>query len=195
MECHERCARFHLLSLHLLYGSTNFDRALEIQQLMNCTSCSSSRGKLWSFLTTFNIALLSLKEFYDDQRGQYSSPNELEMRIYHRLGLIRDQHERNDRPPPHIAADSAFQLVTRFRSEVQDASRPITKTSEMRVSEQAMKTFGELLGVLQERQNRVMMFLVACFLEHIFGSETIDDFEGIRGNLSIQDGPCSFAVV
>ncbi|EJD00557.1 uncharacterized protein FOMMEDRAFT_112104 [Fomitiporia mediterranea MF3/22] len=167
MECHERCTRFHILSLHLMYGIRTFDRALEIQQLMN--------------------SLLSLKEFYDDQRGNYQSPNELEMRIYHRLGLIRDQHERNDRPPPHIATDPAFQLITRFRSEVQRASVPITKTSQMKVSAEAMQTFMELAGVLRERRNIVMIYLIACFLEHIFGKDTIDDMESIKGELSIQD--------
>ncbi|KAL5512415.1 hypothetical protein ACEPAG_3407 [Sanghuangporus baumii] len=167
IECHERCTRFHILSLHLMYDVPTFDRALEIQQLMN--------------------SLLSLKEFYDDQRGKVESPNELEMRIYHRLGLIRDQHERNDRPPPHIAADPAFQLISRFRSEVQAASSPITKTSKLRVNGAAMQTFAELASVLRERQNVVMIYLMACFLEHIFGKNTIDDIESIRGPLSIQD--------
>ena len=109
------------------------------------------------------------------------------MRIYHRLGLIRDQHERNDRPPPHIASDPAFQLVTRFRSEVQAASSPITKTSKLKVNPAAMQLFGELAGVLQERRNVVMIYLMACFLEHIFGKDTIEDIESIKGSLTIQD--------
>ena len=32
-----------------------------------------------------------------------------------------------------------------------------------------------------------MIYLTACFLEHIFGKDTIDDIETIRGSLSIQD--------
>lgn len=109
------------------------------------------------------------------------------MRIYHRLGLIRDQHERNDKPPPHIAADPAFILITRFRSQVQAASSPITKVSQMKVDAAAMQTFGELANVLRSRGNVVMIYLVACFLEHIFGKDTIDDIESIRGTLTIQD--------
>ena len=111
------------------------------------------------------------------------------MRIYHRLGLIRDQHERNDKPPPHIAADPAFQLITRFRSQVQEASRPITKVSKLLVSPEAMASFGELAGVLRERGNVVMVYLVACFLEHIFGKGTIeeDEMEKIVEELSVQD--------
>ncbi|TDL23447.1 hypothetical protein BD410DRAFT_746894 [Rickenella mellea] len=168
IECHERCTRYHILSLHLLYDVANFDRAMEIQQLMN--------------------SLLSLKEFYDDQRPTYQSANELEMRIYHRLGLIRDQRDRDDRTPQHIQSDPAFILISRFRKEVQDASAPITKASRMVVSEKAMGTFGELVGVLRERgDNIVMIYLVACFLENIFGRDTVEDMESIRGELSVQD--------
>lgn len=109
------------------------------------------------------------------------------MRIYQRLGLIRDQRERSDKPPPHIESDPAFQLITRFRAEVQAASSPITKTSKMRVNAAAMNTFAELAGVLRQRGNIIMIYLTACFLEHIFGKDTIDDIETIRGSLSIQD--------
>ena len=41
MECHERCTRFHILSLHVMYGTSGFDRALEIQQCMNCAYSAS----------------------------------------------------------------------------------------------------------------------------------------------------------
>ncbi|KAL5482845.1 SAC3_5 [Sanghuangporus weigelae] len=80
-----------------------------------------SRAPVWGALPMHKMrshTLLSLKEFYDDQRGKDESPNELEMRIYHRLGLIRDQHERNDRPPLFIAVDPASQLISHSRSEV-----------------------------------------------------------------------------
>ncbi|KLO12076.1 hypothetical protein SCHPADRAFT_436815 [Schizopora paradoxa] len=169
IESFERCTRFHILSLHMMYGVQGFDRALEIQQGMN--------------------SLLSLKEFYDDTRTQYQSPNELEMRIYHRLGLIRDQHERNDKPPPHIAADPAFQLVTLFRSQVQAASAPITKQSKLRVNDEAMQTFGSLAGILREKGGNGMIFLIACFLEHNFGRGTVPEAEmdSILGGLSLSD--------
>lgn len=166
-----------------MYGHASFDRALEIQQLMNCALLLSR----CSILPKYFAALLSLKEFYDGNRGNFEFPNELEMRIYHRLGLIRDQHERNDKPPPQIASDAAYRLITQFRDEVQEASRPITKVSKLTVSPQAMETFGNLANVLRERGNIVMIYLVACFLEHIFGRDTIEDIEAIRGDLTIQD--------
>lgn len=111
------------------------------------------------------------------------------MRIYHRLGLIRDQHERNDKPPPHIAADPAFQLVTLFRSQVQAASAPITKQSKLRVNNEAMQTFGNLASILREKGGNGMIFLIACFLEHNFGRGTVPEaeMENVRGGLSVSD--------
>jgi len=35
MECHERCARFHILALHLERDRRGFSIAMEEQQLMN----------------------------------------------------------------------------------------------------------------------------------------------------------------
>lgn len=40
MECHDRCARFHILALHLERDNAAFSVALEEQQLMNSTSSS-----------------------------------------------------------------------------------------------------------------------------------------------------------
>ena len=35
IECHDRCARFHIMALHLERDNSNFSIALEEQQLMN----------------------------------------------------------------------------------------------------------------------------------------------------------------
>jgi hypothetical protein len=35
IECHERCARFHILALHFERDRSGFSIALEEQQLMN----------------------------------------------------------------------------------------------------------------------------------------------------------------
>jgi hypothetical protein len=35
MECHERCARFHILALHFERDRRGFSIAMEEQQLMN----------------------------------------------------------------------------------------------------------------------------------------------------------------
>jgi hypothetical protein len=35
IECHDRCARFHIIALHFGRGQPGFSAALEEQQLMN----------------------------------------------------------------------------------------------------------------------------------------------------------------
>ncbi|KAI0764227.1 SAC3/GANP/Nin1/mts3/eIF-3 p25 family-domain-containing protein [Trametes elegans] len=167
MECHDRCARFHILALHLERDSPRFSVALEEQQLMN--------------------TLQSLKEFYEDQRGRYQSPTELEMRVYHRLIHIRDQKERHEDIPDEIRNHAVFRLTTQFRQRVQAKSAPITKTSKLVVDAEAMQIFSQLADVLREENNVVMIYLVACILERHFGKEAIDNIEAIRGDLSIPD--------
>ncbi|KAI8969536.1 SAC3/GANP/Nin1/mts3/eIF-3 p25 family-domain-containing protein [Trametes punicea] len=167
IECHDRCARFHILALHLERDSPRFSVALEEQQLMN--------------------TLQSLKEFYEDQRGRYQAPTELEMRVYHRLIHIRDQKERHEDIPDEIRNHPVFRLTTAFRQRVQAVSAPITKTSKLTVDAEAMQIFAQLADVLRRENNIVMIYLVACILERHFGKDAIDDIEAIRGDLSIPD--------
>ncbi|KXN83005.1 SAC3 family protein 1 [Leucoagaricus sp. SymC.cos] len=167
IECHDRCARFHILALHFERDKTGFSIALEEQQLMN--------------------TLQSLKEFYTEQRPTYNSPTELEMRVYHRLIHIRDQRERPEDIPNHITSHPVFKLTTLFRLHVQAKSAPITKTSLLVVDEEGMRLFGQLAQVLREEGSVVMIYLVACILERLFGKDTIEDIEAIRGELRVQD--------
>ncbi|TFK51381.1 hypothetical protein OE88DRAFT_1659360 [Heliocybe sulcata] len=167
IECHDRCARYHILALHFMREKADFSIALEEQQLMN--------------------TLQSLKEFYEDQRQRYQSPTELEMRVYHRLIHIRDQRERHDDIPDEILAHPVFKLTTQFRLIVQRKSSPITKTSSLVVDQEAMNVFGELAATLRDSGNLVMIYLVACILERLFGKDTIEDIEAIRGELSLPD--------
>ncbi|KAH9850464.1 SAC3/GANP/Nin1/mts3/eIF-3 p25 family-domain-containing protein [Lenzites betulinus] len=167
IECHDRCARFHILALHLERESPRFSVALEEQQLMN--------------------TLQSLKEFYEDQRGRYQAPTELEMRVYHRLIHIRDQKERHEEIPDDIRHHAVFRLTTQFRQRVQAKSAPISKTSKLVVDMEAMQIFSQLANVLREANNIVMIYLVACILERHFGKDAIEDIESIRGDLSIPD--------
>lgn len=122
-----------------------------------------------------------------DQRGKYQSRTELEMRVYHRLIHIRDQRERHDDIPPHILNNAVFKLTTQFREHVQKQSAPISKTSKLVVGAEGMEIFGQLASVLMQEGNIIMAYLVACILERLFGKETIEDIESIRGNLSIPE--------
>jgi hypothetical protein len=50
-----------------------------------------------------------------------------------------------------------------------------------------MAIFGRLAAVLGEQGSVVMIYLVACILERLFGKETVEDIEAIRGELTISD--------
>ncbi|KAJ7615024.1 SAC3 domain-containing protein [Mycena polygramma] len=173
MECHERCARFHILALYLERDHEDFSIPLEEQQLMN--------------------TLQSLKEFYNDQRATYQSPAELEMRIYHRLIHIRDQVERPEPVPlsPDVAEHPMYKLTTAFRTHVQGKSKPITKTSKLRVDAEGMRIFGELaaemMGMGDGGGGKGMVFLVACLLERLFGKGTVEGIEDIKGEATWGD--------
>ncbi|KAF5319652.1 hypothetical protein D9619_008595 [Psilocybe cf. subviscida] len=169
IECHDRCARFHILGMHLQRDVAGFQYEMEDQQLMN--------------------TLQSLKEFYDANRGSYQSPTELEMRVYHRLIHIRDQVERPEQVPVpgHITEHPVFKLVTQFRLHVQAKSAPITKKSKLSVGAEGMQIFGELARQLSEQGSAVMVYLVACILERLFGKDTIEDIETIKGGLTLSD--------
>lgn len=132
-------------------------------------------------------ALQSLKEFYEDQRPHYQSPTELEMRVYHRLIHIRDQKERHEDIPQPLLDHPVFELITKFRARVQAKSAPITKSSTLSVDGEAMQIFTELAGVLRREGNVVMTYLIACILERLFGKDTIENIEALRGELSYSD--------
>lgn len=141
----------------------------------------------YSTTQTSPKALQSLKEFYEDQRGRYQSPTELEMRVYHRLIHIRDQKERHEDIPESLLNHPVFKLTTKFRARVQEKSAPITRNSPLAVDAEAMQIFAELANVLRQEGNVVMTYLIACILERLFGKDTIEDIETIRGDLSNSD--------
>ena len=121
------------------------------------------------------------------------------MRVYHRLIHIRDQKERHEDIPEEIATHPVFQLTTKFRLHVQAKSAPISKTSRLLVDAAGMQIFAQLAAVLRDQNNVVMIYLVACIMERLFGKDTIEDIEAIRGDLTLPeiiDGiskPVSFA--
>jgi len=109
------------------------------------------------------------------------------MRVYHRLIHIRDQTERHEDIPSSILDHPVFKLTTKFRLLVQAKSAPITRSSSLSVDHEAMGVFSELITVLQGERNYAMIYLVACIIEHLFGTDTVDDIESLRENLTIPD--------
>ncbi|KAI0058607.1 hypothetical protein BV25DRAFT_1810344 [Artomyces pyxidatus] len=167
MECHERCVRYHILVLHFERNTPGFEFPMEEGVLMN--------------------ALQSLKEFYEDNRKVYQSPNELEMRVYHRLIHMRDQVERHEDIPDHIRTHPVFLLTTKFREHVQKTSSPIFKNSALKVGDEGMAIFAELATYLREQDNRVMIYLVACILERFFGVEKIEGIDSLQEGLTLPE--------
>ncbi|KAG8532156.1 uncharacterized protein KY384_003796 [Bacidia gigantensis] len=75
IECFERIARFHILSLHQLSNGSLVDNEFDHHQ---------EREQL-------NNTLLSLMYYYDDSRHKLVSPNEAEFRAYCIIFEIQDQ--------------------------------------------------------------------------------------------------------
>ena len=182
MECHERCARFHIMALHLARKLPVYNEELEIQQLQNSMSFYTYLHTLGS---SRSPALTSLKEFYDDRSSEHRSPAELEMRVYRRLLMIRAADK--DVIPTEILDKPVFSLATQFRDRVHKLSQPIRKKTKLVVDAEAMQIFAQLAAILREQNSAIMMFLVACVMQYHFGEDCIDNIDDLRGDLSIPD--------
>ncbi|KAK0201245.1 SAC3 domain-containing protein [Desarmillaria ectypa] len=165
--CHDRCARFHILSLHLGRDIKTLDLQTEALLLSN--------------------TLTSLKEAYEDLIDKYRSPTELEFRVYHRLFLIREKRADQIVVTPDVASNPIFILASQFREEVRRASTPIGRTSKLIADEKCMEIFGELAQAVRENGNRIFTYLMACLFEYLFGKDTIDGIEELREGLTDQD--------
>lgn len=109
------------------------------------------------------------------------------MRVYSRLISVRNLRERHEDVPMDIRTHPVFELTTKFLQHVQKESAPISRVSPLRVGQEGMQIFGELAAVLREQNNTVMIYLMACILERLFGKDTIEEIESIRGSLSIPE--------
>ena len=123
IDCFERIARFHLLSLHQLThprrDNGGFVPQQEREQLSN--------------------TLVSLMYYYDDCRPKFESPNEAEFRAYSIILEIRakshDLQARVQSLPQRIVADSRVQTAMRLQAasgkirNVQNMLSPLTRTS------------------------------------------------------------------
>ena len=153
---------------------------------------SANKHLHWRGFDRFSIALQSLKEFYEDQLEKFESPLELETRVYRRLVHIRDQTEWKDVIPNRILEDRVFQLITSFKQHVQENSPTISKNSKLVVKADGVEIFAELGRVLDERDDTIMRYLIACIFEWLFDEDILRDLElrdleKIRGDLLDSD--------
>ena len=153
IDCFERIARFHILSLHQLSGplgvNAEFDHHQEREQLNN--------------------TLLSLIYYYDDHRGRITSPNEAEFRSYCIIFEIQDQRpdleDRAQRWPKSILKDRQVQTALNIyaaamnTADLQGPLRPRTAFST------AQANPGRFWAMIQSPK---VPYLMACVAEIYF---------------------------
>jgi len=156
VECYERIARFHILSLHQLANPDNllegehFDAHQEREQLNN--------------------TLLSLMYYYDDNRHLIQFPNEAEFRAYCIIFELQSQHpdleDRMQSWPSSLLNDqrvqTAFQLYSSAGNTLFDQGplRPLTPFS---IAQGNAGSFWKVLS------SKAVPYLMACVAEIYFG--------------------------
>ncbi|KAL8803596.1 MAG: hypothetical protein Q9182_003101 [Xanthomendoza sp. 2 TL-2023] len=153
ISCFERIARFHILSLHQLAGtsetSVDFDAYQEREQLNN--------------------TLLSLIYYYDDSRHRFASPNEPEFRAYCIIFEIQDQRpdleDRAQNWPAAILKDQRVKTAMKLYATAASASDlqgPLTPPAPNAIAQANVPLFFNLI------QSPAVPYLMACVAEIYF---------------------------
>lgn len=153
VDCFERIARFHILSLHQLSrlqsGNGEFDAHQEREQLNN--------------------TLLSLMYYYDDSRHKLTSPNEAEFRAYCIVFEIQDlRPDLEDRaqswPRPilkDLRVQTAFNLYA-AAANTSDDQGPLRPKTQFLTAQANTRGFWNLV------QSHTISYLMACVAEIYF---------------------------
>ncbi|KIO32521.1 hypothetical protein M407DRAFT_213646 [Tulasnella calospora MUT 4182] len=167
VECHERIARFHILSLHESRIGPQPDRDWEVALREHC----------------FIPALTTLMQYYDDFRAEgVIFPNEAEFRCYRLLLQIRDGDvgRRTQRIPSEVFASPWIQSAITLRSLLQ---HPTSIKSGRALS--VPYAFTRLLKELKRPSTSLLM---ACLVDtHLMTlrKETLRAMAGSYLNISI----------
>ena len=153
IDCFERIARFHILSLHQLSRSDLKDNEFNHHQ---------EREQL-------NNTLLSLMYYYDDSRHKLRSPNEAEFRAYCIIFEIQDQRpdleDRAQNWPRQILKDSRVQTALKVyaaASNTSDEQGPLRPRTPFSTAQANSGGFWSTI-----RSNAVS-YLTACVAEIYF---------------------------
>ncbi|ODQ52466.1 hypothetical protein SAICODRAFT_81104, partial [Saitoella complicata NRRL Y-17804] len=163
IECHERIARFHILSSHFMCEVPEFQAQQEAEQL-------------WKVLQT-------LSQFYDDahERGEIC-PNEAEFKSYMILYHIRNAelpHEAQDYPP-ELFNNPQIQLALKLASMAQ-RSNNVANRFTFPNAEASLHQFTRFFKLV--RSERVG-YLTVCLLEQHFSSIRKGALKALRGSLA-----------
>ena len=152
IDCFERIARFHILSLHQLSkaAGTGFDHHQEREQLNN--------------------TLLSLMYYYDDSRHKLTSPNEAEFRAYCIIFEIQDQRpdleDRAQNWPRPILKDPRVQIAFKLYAaagNTSDEQGPLRPRTQFLIAQANTGGFWSLV------QSNAVSYMMACVAEIYFG--------------------------
>jgi hypothetical protein len=164
IDCFERIARFHLLSLHLLSHPTRdngeFDHHQEREQLNN--------------------TLLSLMYYYDDSRHKMTSPNEAEFRAYCIIFEIQDLRpdleDRAQNWPKSLLQDRRVQTAMKIyaaASNATDDQGPLRPRTAFSVAQGNYAKFWSIVG------SNAVSYLMACAAEIYFNMVRAQALEAI----------------
>ena len=153
IECFERIARFHILSLHQLsqpeLDNEEFDHHQEREQLNN--------------------TLLSLMYYYDDSRHKLLSPNEAEFRAYCIIFAIQDQRpdleDRIQQWPRVLLRDPRVKTALRIygaAGNTSDDQGPLKSRVPFSVAQANTGLFWALV------QSNAVSYTMACVAEVYF---------------------------
>lgn len=153
IDCFERIARFHIISLHQLsrpdQGSGEFDHHQEREQLNN--------------------TLLSLMYYYDDSRHILTSPNEAEFRAYCIIFEIQDQRpdleDRAQNWPTALLKDPRVQTALKLYAaagNTADDQGPLRPRTAFCI---AQSDYGRFFAIVK---SNAVSYLMACVAEIYF---------------------------
>ena len=153
IECFERIARFHILSLHQLSRSDKdngeFDHHQEREQLNN--------------------TLLSLMYYYEDSRHKLKSPNEPEFRAYCVIFEIQDQRpdleDRAQQWPRQLLRDKKVQTALKLYAaagNTSDEQGPLRPRASFPMAQANVMRFWDLV------QSNAVSYTMACVAEIYF---------------------------
>ena len=165
IDCFERIARFHLLSLHQLShpdrDNGEFDHHQEREQLNN--------------------TLLSLMYYYEDSRQMLTSPNEAEFRAYCIIFEIQDQRpdleDRAQMWPKSLLLNPRVQTALRIYATAMDTTNehgPLRPRTTFSIAQACCGRFWSTVG------SKHVSYLMACAAEIYFNLIRGNALEAIR---------------
>lgn len=153
IDCFERIARFHILSLHQLSrpdsDNGEFDHHQEREQLNN--------------------TLLSLMYYYDDSRHKLVSPNEAEFRAYCIIFEIQDQRpdleDRAQNWPRSVLKDPRVQIALKLyaaAANTSDEQGPLRPRTQFTTAQANTGGFWDLV------KSNAVSYVMSCVAEIYF---------------------------